>query len=127
MFIDTNTIKPGHDFVEQIESAIQVCAVLIAVIGKTWATIQDEGGRRKLDNPDDFVRIEIQAALERDILVIPLLVGGAEMPRASDLPLAIAKLTRRQAMKTSDERFRADATRLIEQIQEYVTEQSAFL
>ena len=125
IFMDIDTMKFGLDFVEQIQKAVQSCHVLIAVIGKTWVHIQDEEGNRRLDNPEDFVRVEIQAALERNIPVVPLLVGGAEIPKASDLPDPLGKLTRRHAMKMSDFRFRADATRLIEQIQEYVTEESA--
>ncbi|HBP90540.1 MAG TPA: hypothetical protein DD706_22960 [Nitrospiraceae bacterium] len=121
IFLDIDTMKVGLDFVEQIEKAVQSCDVMIAVIGKTWVKIQDEEGLRRLDNPEDFVRVEIQAALERDIPVVPLLVGGAGMPKASELPDAIAKLGRRHAMKMSDERFRADATRLIEKISKYVT------
>ncbi|WP_447963392.1 SUMF1/EgtB/PvdO family nonheme iron enzyme [Nitrospira sp. Ecomares 2.1] len=122
IFMDIDTMKVGLDFVEQIEKAVQSCHVLIAVIGKTWVNIQDEEGKRRLDNPKDFVRVEIQVALERNILVIPLLVGGAGMPKAVELPDVIAKLARRHAMKMSDERFRADATRLFEQISEYVIE-----
>jgi formylglycine-generating enzyme required for sulfatase activity len=122
IFMDIDTMKVGLDFVEQIEEAVQSCDVLIAVIGKTWVNIQDEEGHRRLDNPEDFVRVEIQAALARNIPVVPLLVGGAGMPKARDLPDPIAKLTRRHAMKMSDERFRDDATRLIEQIGEYVRE-----
>ena len=125
IFMDIDTMKVGLDFVEQIQNAVQSCDVLIAVIGKTWVNIQDEERHRRLDNPEDFVRVEIQAALARNIPVVPLLVGGAGMPKASDLPDPIAKLTRRHAMKMSDERFRADATRLIEQIQEYMTEETA--
>lgn len=121
IFMDIDTMRVGLDFVEQIENAVQSCDVLIAVIGKTWVNIQDEEGKRRLDNPEDLVRVEIHAALERNIPVVPLLVGGAGMPKASELPDAIAKLARRQAMKMSDERFRADATRLIEQIDGYVT------
>jgi formylglycine-generating enzyme required for sulfatase activity len=120
IFMDIDTMKVGLDFVEQIENAVQSCSVLIAVIGKTWVNIQDEEGHRRLDNPEDFVRVEIQAALERNIPVVPLLVGGAGMPKARDLPDPIAKLTRRHAMKMSDERFRADATRLVEQITDYL-------
>lgn len=118
-------MKVELDFVEQIQNAVQSCDVLIAVIGKNWVNMQDEEGHRRLDNPNDFVRVEIQEALERNIPVVPLLVGGAGMPKARDLPDPIAKLTRRHAMKMSDERFRADATRLIEQIQEYMTEELA--
>ncbi len=124
IFMDIDTMKVGLDFVEQIEKAVQSCDVLIAVIGKTWVNIQDEEGHRRLDNPEDFVRVEIQAALGRNIPVVPLLVGGADMPKAKDLPASIANLSRPQAMKMSDERFRADATRLLDQIQKYMTEET---
>ncbi len=125
IFMDIDTMKVGLDFVEQIEKAVQSCDVLIAVIGKQWVTSQDEEGHRRLDNPEDFIRVEIQAALARDIPVIPLLVGGAGMPKAADLPDPIAKLSRRHAMKMSDEQFRADAVRLIDQLVEYVSKESA--
>jgi formylglycine-generating enzyme required for sulfatase activity len=121
IFMDIDNMRVGLDFVEQIEQAVQACDVLIAVIGKSWLTMKDEEGVRRLDNPHDFVRLEIQAALDRSIPVVPLLVGGAGTPKASELPDALAKLARRHAMKMSDERFRADATRLIDQIGEYVT------
>ncbi len=75
IFMDIDTMKVGLDFVEQIEKAVQSCDVLIAVIGKTWVTGQDEAGHRRLDDPEDFIRVEIQAALARNIPVIPLLVG----------------------------------------------------
>lgn len=90
IFMGIDTMKVGLDFVEQNENAVQSCDVLIAVIGKTWVNIQDEEGKRRLDNPEDLVRVEIPAALERNIPVVPLLVGGAGMPKASELPDAIA-------------------------------------
>lgn len=125
IFMDIDNMRVGLDFVEQIEQAVQACDVLIAVIGRGWLTAENEEGQRRLDNPYDFVRLEIQAALERDIPVVPLIVGGAEIPKASDLPDHLAKLARRHAMKMSDERFRADAERLIEQISEYVKEKES--
>lgn len=121
IFMDVDNIRVGLDFVEQIEKAVQECDVLIVVIGKAWLTTKDEEGTRRLDNPSDFVRVEIQAGLGRNIPVVPLLMGGARMPKASELPDALAKLARRHAMKMSDERFRADMARLIEHISEYVS------
>jgi len=122
VFMDIDNMRVGLDFVEQIEQAVQACDVLIAVIGKTWLTVTDEAGNRRLENPHDFVRLEIQAALDRNIPVIPLLMGEASMPKASELPEALEKLARRHAMKMSHERFRSDATRLMEQISDYVRE-----
>jgi hypothetical protein len=86
IFIDVDNLAPGVDFVEAIEQSVGSCDVLIAVIGGRWLISSDEEGRRRLDNPDDFVRIEIATALKRGIRVIPVLVEGALMPRSRDLP-----------------------------------------
>src|SRR5947209_7151608 len=91
VFMDIDTLQPGEDFVEAIQNTVASCDALIAVIGKSWLTAQDEKGQRRLDSPDDFVHIEIAAALERGIRVIPALVGGAQMPQSSDLPDALKK------------------------------------
>jgi hypothetical protein len=86
IFMDIDTIPPGVDFVEHIEGAVGECAALIALIGKRWLTIEDDQGKRRISNPHDFVRIEVAAALDRNIRVIPALVGRAAMPRADQLP-----------------------------------------
>ena len=88
------------------------CDVLLALIGAEWLTITDEHGRRRLDDPDDFVRLEIEAALTREVRVIPILVDGARMPRADELPDSLAKLVRRQALELSPGRFDSDTSRL---------------
>jgi hypothetical protein len=87
--------------------------VLLVLIGERWLTVTDRDGRRRLDNTDDVVRLEIETALERGIRVIPILVEGATMPRADELPASLAKLVRRQALELSDSRFNADTERLI--------------
>jgi len=125
IFMDIDTMKLGHSFVKQLEDAVSACDVLIAVIGKNWLTGTDEAGHCRLDNPKDFVRIEIKTALERDIPVIPLLVGGATIPEATSLPDDIANLSELHGMELSDTRFRADAARLIDQLAEYVSKESA--
>jgi hypothetical protein len=86
VFMDVDAIEPGVDFAEEIEAAIEASQILLAVIGKEWLIASDEDGRRRPEDPDDIVRLEIQAALERDIRVIPILVEGATMPRRHDLP-----------------------------------------
>src|SRR5260370_42709949 len=86
IFIDVDNLDPGVDFVEAIETSVGSCDVLIAVIGKRWLISADEEGKRRLDKPDDFVRLEIATALKRNIRVIPVMVDGAIMPRLSDLP-----------------------------------------
>jgi hypothetical protein len=113
IFIDVDSINPGIDFVEAIEKSVGACDVLIAVIGKHWLISADEEGRRRLDNPKDFVRTEIATALKRGIRVIPVLVEGASIPRDNDLPDDLKALARRQALGVSHDRFRADADRLV--------------
>ena len=87
VFKDIDDIDPGDDFVEKITRAVSSCDVLLALIGDQWLTIEDDEGRRRLDDPDDFVRLEIATALSRpDVRVIPILVDAARMPRAHELP-----------------------------------------
>ena len=84
--MDIDTIEPGIDFVEVIETAISQCDILLVLIGKQWVRMTDTLGRRRLDNPEDFVLLEVKAGLERNIRVIPVLVGGATMPNSQELP-----------------------------------------
>jgi hypothetical protein len=125
LFMDIDTIEPGEDFVEVLQNAVGSCQALIAVIGPDWLSIADEMGRRRLDDPNDFVRLEIAAALERNIRVIPVLVDGASMPLAVDLPDDLAKLARRNALFISNERFRYDAAKLIETLDRVLQSESA--
>jgi TIR domain len=74
VFIDIDTIEAGSDFVAVIENTISQCDILLVLIGKRWLSITDATGQRRLDNPEDFVRLEVQAGLERNIRVIPILV-----------------------------------------------------
>lgn len=118
IFMDIDSIAPGEDFVNVIETAVGACEILVAVIGKHWLTVIDETGKRRLDNPDDFVRVEIATALNRNIRVIPVLVQGASMPRREQLPEPLIKLIRRNAIEISDARWKYDADRLIKTIGE---------
>jgi len=113
VFKDVDSIQLGDDFVEVITRAVGSCDVLLTLIGNEWLTITDEHGRRRLDDPDDFVRLEIEAALTRNVRVIPILVEDAQMPRADDLPDSLAKLVRRQALELSPARFEFDTSRLL--------------
>lgn len=112
VFMDIDTIEPGMDFVKAIDKEIKSCSVLIVVIGDEWLTASDENGRR-LDDPNDFIHIEIRSALRRDLRIIPVLVKGAKMPAASDLPDDIAALSRRHALELSDSRWNYDIKRLL--------------
>jgi WD40 repeat protein len=117
VFMDVDTIALGVDFAEVITETLGSCEVLLAVIGPRWLTATDQDGQRRLENPDDLVRLEITAALERDIRVIPILVEGAVMPRRQELPEALASLARRNALSLRHESFRSDADRLVAAIQ----------
>jgi hypothetical protein len=107
----------GIDFVETIEKSVGSSDVLIAVIGKRWLTSSDEEGRRRLDNPEDLVRLEIATALKRGIRVIPVLVEGALMPRSDQLPDDLKALVRRNALEVSHISFRADTERMIAEVE----------
>ena len=113
LFMDVDTIAPGSDFVAAIDSHIAQCAVLLAVIGPRWLDAADEGGRRRLDDPKDFVQIEIAAALRRRVHVIPVLVDGAAMMHAADLPEDLQDLARRNGIELRHTRFTADAEQLM--------------
>ena len=117
VFMDVDTVEPGEDFVEVIRRKIADCRVLIAVIGKSWVAATDDGGVRRLDNPDDYVRLEITAALKGEIRVIPALVGGAAIPRSIDLPEGMKSLVRRNTIEISDVAFHQGVARLIETLE----------
>src|SRR3712207_4354340 len=76
VFTDVDSIQPGDDFRDVIVSAVESCDVLLALIVRQWHTIKDDDGNRRLDDPDDFVRLEIETALARGVRVIPVLVEG---------------------------------------------------
>lgn len=114
IFMDVDTIEGGVDFVKVLEDAVQSCDVLIALIGRQWLNIKDKGGKRRLDNPEDFVRIEIATALKRNIRVIPVLVDGIDMPQATELPESLKLLARRNALQVNHHAFNPDVYRLIE-------------
>ncbi len=124
VFMDVDTIRPGLNYVEVVQEEVESCDALIAVIGREWLTASDPAGtgRRRLDDPADLVRLEIGAALERDIQVIPVLVQGAQMPRAADLPADLKELANRNALEVSDNRFRTDIDQLIEALEIHAPE-----
>lgn len=109
LFMDVDNIPPGRDFVKVLEDEVNRCDVLLAVIGKSWLTSADDTGRRRLEDPNDFVRIEIESALKLEKRVIPILVNNADMPQAHELPESLRPLTRRQAVRLTHDRFKADA------------------
>ena len=113
VFMDIDAIDPGEDFVDAINRTLESSRVVLAVIGRTWTAATDETGKRRLDSPDDYVVRELSAALASQARVIPVLVGGAAMPRTDALPVPLAALARRNAIEVSDSRFSFDADRLV--------------
>jgi hypothetical protein len=113
VFMDLDSVEAGVDFAEAIESAVRSCEVLIVLIGRQWLAITDDEGRRRLDNPDDYVRFEVRTALERGVRVIPVLVDGARIPQQQKLPDDLQKLARLNAMEMSYGRFAEDEVRLM--------------
>src|ERR1700754_875571 len=104
VFRDVNTINPGDRFPRVVEERISSCDALLAVIGPTWLTITDKSGRRRLDDPNDRVRQEVLAALDRpDVRVVPVLIGTTQMPDAADLPKPLALLAEYNALRITDE------------------------
>jgi formylglycine-generating enzyme required for sulfatase activity len=116
VFMDIDTITPGDDFVEVLQEKVASCDVLLAVIGRHWISAKDEDGQSRLMKAEDFVRLEICAALNKKIRIVPLLVGGARMPRASDLPEELTSLSRRQAFEIPDVGFHQAVSRLLDSI-----------
>jgi hypothetical protein len=125
LFMDVDNIAPGLDFVQVLNDQVARCDVLVAVIGKGWLDAADESGARRLDNPEDFVRVEIESALAQKKRVIPVLVNDARMPRSTELPESLKPFARCNAVRLSHERFRADAAGLIKALEQMLLEADA--
>lgn len=122
IFTDVDSIPPGQDFTKVLGAAVGSCRVLLAVIGKDWTNALDEEGRHRLENPHDWVRFEIESALRRSgVRVIPVLIDGAAMPRAEELPGELAQLSTRQGVKISASAFARDTDELIRWLREIIT------
>ena len=116
VFMDVDSIQPGLDYIEQLDDQVANCGILLAVIGPRWVGATDATGQRRLDKPDDFVRVEIASALKRDIPVIPVLLDGARLPQESELPEDLKALTRRQAVELRHSHFAADSEVIVRSV-----------
>jgi hypothetical protein len=105
IFADLDSIEAGLDFAEVIQEAVNSCTVFVALIGPEWARVTDDRGKPRLDNPGDYVRFEIEAALERGVRIIPVLVDGVAPLREEQLPSGLTKLARLNAMEMSYGRY----------------------
>ena len=116
IFRDIDGIDLGVNFAQALERALSACKVMLVVIGPQWLDARDEQGRRRLDLPTDWVRLEIASALARDIPVVPVLLEGEALPAATDLPSDLAELAQRQKVDLSDDRWRGDVQSLIDRL-----------
>jgi hypothetical protein len=117
IFKDVDNIPIGTDFRKVIDEAVSSCVVLLVVIGRDWLSVTNEQNMRRIDDPNDFVRIEIETGLKRDIPIVPLLVREAEMPREEEMPQSLKDLVYRHGVRVrSDPDFHRDMDRLIQSL-----------
>jgi len=109
-------IPPGRDFVKIINRQVAECDVMLVIVGRHWLSTADDGGNRRLDNPEDFVRLEIEPAMQLDKLVIPVLINKTDMPRAVELPESLKPFARCNAVRLTQERVRADMTGIVKAV-----------
>lgn len=120
VFMDVDSIPLGTDFVEYIEREVAKCDVLLAVIGENWLGESGPESTRRIDDPNDFVRIEIAAALKRDIPVVPILIENTEVPGADRLPENLQPLSRRNGLRIRHESFKRDVQKLVSFLQSHL-------
>ena len=121
VFMDIDSIEPGVDFTEVLEETLDECNTVLVMIGRSWTSVTDGEGRRRLDNPDDYVRREIERAFSRGTRrIIPVLVGGADVPAPDDLPESLAGLSMRQAYRLSNHNWSVEVRILSDKIEKAV-------
>jgi hypothetical protein len=120
VFMDVDAIQPGRDFRKAIEENIHKCSVLLAVVGPGWLESKDALGQKRLEDSNDFVRLEISSALQRDIPVVPVLVRAAKMPRAEQLVPDLRELAYRNAVELTHARWKSDLQILIRALKPYL-------
>jgi len=120
IFMDIDRIEPGTDFAEALRAAVGGCEVLLAMIGPEWSQTKNAEGQTRVHDPNDWVRAEVTAALNRNIPVIPVLVGGASLPKLATLPDDLQKLVQYQAHELTDKRWEYDANQLVQVLEKVV-------
>lgn len=120
VFMDVAGIEPGQDFRKAIDQSVASCSVLLAVIGQQWLNSADGSGSRRLDDPGDFVRIELASALGSNIPIVPVLVRGSRMPRAEELPHDLKDLAYRNAVELTHARWKSDIQLLVRALRPYI-------
>jgi len=117
VFRDVDDIPPGADFATHIDAKVGSCDAMVVVIGKNWLTTRNAEGQLRLSDPNDFVGLEVSLALQRGVLVIPVLVGGAQIPKAEELRADLKPLARRNALTLNDPEFQRDADVLVQTLE----------
>jgi len=112
VFLDVDGDMVGKDFVEELSAKVAECDVFIVVVGRGWADVRDKQGGRRLDNPNDWVRVEIESALAQGKMIIPVRIYEAELPTAAELPESLARLPRFDAPRLTHPSFNSDVARL---------------
>lgn len=120
VFMDVAAIEPGRDFRKAIDQSVANCSVLLALIGLEWLEAKDASGARRLDDCNDFVRIELASTLRRDIPVVPVLVRGAKMPCVDQLPDDLKELAYRNAVELTHARWKSDVQVLVRALQPFM-------
>ncbi len=120
VFMDVDSLKPGEPFQQVIETTLMSIDAVLALIGHDWLTVTDAAGRRRLEDPDDFVRMELATAFQFDRVVIPVLVESVTMPPAKELPEQLVALVERHAIEITEDRWDQDTSRLVRRLEEVV-------
>ena len=125
LFMDVDSIAPGEDFISILNEQVSRCDIFLAIIGRSWLESRDQGGRRRLDDSNDFVRVEIETGLGLGKRVIPVLVNNAAMPGAEELPPGLKPLARRNAVRISHDHFGSDSQGLINVLRSLLAQEIA--
>jgi serine/threonine protein kinase len=113
VFVDIDNVAPGDDFTRVVENWVASCDALVVVIGREWLDARDRAGRRRIDDPDDFVRLEVEAGLRCGVRLFPVLLHGAQMPSREELPDGLSALRRRNALQIDRKNWHYDVARLV--------------
>jgi hypothetical protein len=116
VFMDVDNVPAGEDFVDCLNAQVARSNIFLSIIGPNWLEAKSATGTRRLDDPLDYVRVEIAAALSGNIRVIPVVVDGAKLPKAADLPENLRPLVRRNAVELRNSRFGRDVDALVEDL-----------
>jgi hypothetical protein len=116
VFMDVDSISLGRDFRSELQKTLATCDVMLVIIDRDWALAKDGNGRKRLESAGDYVRMEVETALKRDIAVTPVLIQGAQMPAPEELPAEIRDLAFRNGFELSHNRWESDLVELIRRL-----------